>query len=101
MGRMEVARATVTLDINATATAFEESDHLTFRVTITPTGEESVTIFERPTGRSAERVCLHFDAYEWARFKRAIGLVDEAIKQVEEGGAVFRVAQPTPPEGRG
>lgn len=81
----------MTLPITAAATAFGEGLNLEFELQVSRNGETKVCVHGRPQGSHSSRVLLTFDAYEWARLKKATDEIDELLAKVEAGGATFKI----------
>jgi hypothetical protein len=89
---MPVPAPTINLPVPAAATAFEELVHLDFDIVVSQEGQSVVRVWARSGSRDSSNI-LSFDAYEWARFKQAVGAIDELLAKVESGGAVFRIGK--------
>jgi hypothetical protein len=74
----------------AVATANGEQKHLVFEVKVTGDGQSMVHVLWRSTNGSKHDV-LTFDAYEWERLKKALGIVDQVMQKVADGGATFKI----------
>lgn len=88
---MPMPEATISLPVNATATAFSEGLHLELDVKVSSDGQHTVYMWGRKTGTGKMKLLATFDAYEWERFKKMLAAADELLKKIEAGGAVFKI----------
>jgi hypothetical protein len=81
----------ITIPVNVSATAFGEALHLTFELDVSADGEVIVRVFSRVTDSHHRRVLAEFDAYEWARLRKAMSEIDELLAAIQERGATFKI----------
>lgn len=87
---MESPTVLISVPVTATATADHEAKQLEFQLRISTDGQVEVVMISRKTGGTSLKF-MQFDAYEWARLKKAFAEIDELIAKVESGGAVFKI----------
>lgn len=85
-----MAGPTIRIPTNSPATSNGECRHLDMEVVVGEDGLQKVYLWIRKTG-SSKTDLMTFDAYEWERFKKMIGVADELMKKIESGGAVFKI----------
>jgi hypothetical protein len=79
---MPAPPTTITIPVNAIATAFEERLQLSMKVEISADGTIERQLFTREA-----LPLLRFDEYEWARFKKMIAESEE----IAERGATVKI----------
>lgn len=88
---MPLPAAEITIPVNAAATSFGEREHLDFELRVTADGETFVRVWGRGTGSGKLKLLAEFDAYEFERFRKAIGECGELMTAVQERGATFKI----------
>ena len=88
---MPAPAAKMTIPVNVAATASGELVQLSFEVCVSSDGEMQLLIWQRQTGSNHAKVLADFDAYEFERFRKAIGECGELMQAIQERGATFKI----------
>ena len=88
---MPAPAAEITIPVNVAATAFREGVQISFEAVVKSTGEASVRIVGRWADTQRIALAAEFDAYEFERFRKAIGECGELMQAIQERGATFKI----------
>lgn len=75
----------------AVATANREGLQLDFDVDVDQDGKTEVVIYGRASCSRRRDIVMFLDEYEWERLKKAMAVIDELKKKIDEGGAFFKI----------
>ena len=83
--------AHISLPRVAVATANREGLQLDFDVDVDQDGKTEVVVWARSTCSRSRKMLMLLDEYEWERLKKAMAVIDELKRKIDEGGAFFKI----------